>query len=80
MAYYCSDSRDTDSNNQAFHGLHHSDHRIVSSSHDSECLTVAPESPCVSSPELCSSTNVKKGPPPLDLPHFADVLDQVRWP
>ena len=80
MAYYCLNSRDTQGNNQAFRGLHDSDPRIVSTStHNPECLTVTPESPCVSSPELCTSRHVKKGPPPLDLPPFADVLAQVRW-
>ena len=73
-AYYC---YNTYNNNQAFHGLVASDSRIISSSQPSQCLTVAPESPCISAPELCTSKRVKKGPPPLALPHFADVLDQV---
>ena len=42
------------------------------------CLTVVPRSICLGT-RLCTSRHVKKGPPPLDLPHFADVLAQVRW-
>jgi hypothetical protein len=67
-----------DNDQQTFH--HQIEHfKIVSSSKNREarCLSVITLPLCRIKPEKCGLKNIKLGPPPLDLPAFAEVLSKV---
>merc|ERR1712113_1302262 len=77
--YKCYEYNYVRGNRQAMH-YNHAKNKIIASAAGSRdmCLSVIPTPMCQANPKECTAKSIGKGPEPMHLPSFAEVLRKVH--